>query len=247
MEETVFNRIEKKYLMSRDDKRRLLKQIKRELNKDSYHKTDILNLYFDNSEYDLITQSIDWVDYKLKVRARSYVGYDKVFMEIKTKLHARAANDIDEENEENIGYKRRVLLSHDEFSRLINEEANVSELVAESSINEHDLQIAREIDYLIKHFKLKPRILVSYHRESYRGKDDLRITFDSNLKYRTDSLRFEKTKHDKMYFKDNRNIIMEVKASGAIPFWLSRILSEQQLYPEQFSKIGKIYERIKNV
>ena len=73
-----------------------------------------------------------------------------------------------------------------------------------------------------------------------------RITLDENLRYRTKNLNFIKGKRDKIYFKKNpRNIIMEVKVGGALPLWLVRKLSELKIYPQQFSKIGKVYELIK--
>ena len=108
-----------------------------------------------------------------------------------------------------------------------------------------DLQIAKEVDYLILHFNLKPKILVYYDRESYKGEDNLRITFDENLKYGHQNLSFIKGKRDKIYFKDKRNVIMEVKTHGIIPLWLAEIMSVEKIYPQQFSKIGKVYEKIR--
>ena len=63
----------------------------------------------------------------------------------------------------------------------------------------------------------------------------------------TTNLSLNQGKRDTIYFKDDHNIIMEVKADGVIPLWLVHKLSEHQIYPQKFSKIGKIYERIKNV
>ena len=39
MEEKVFDRIEKKYLITKQDKRQLIKLIKRNMQKDSYHES----------------------------------------------------------------------------------------------------------------------------------------------------------------------------------------------------------------
>lgn len=250
MEEKVFDRIEKKYLITRQDKRNLLKLIKRNMTKDSYHKSEVLNLYFDNDNYDLITQSIDWVDFKEKVRARSYAGYDRVFMEVKTKIHPTRHRDKHQEYEDiddNIGYKRRVMITHDDYKELAKHKTTLESLAKRSIENKTDLQIAKEIDYLIQKFNLKPKILITYDRESYRDGSGLRITFDEHLKYRNHNLSFIKEKHDKIYFKDNHNIIMEIKADGVIPLWLVHKLSELKLYPQKFSKIGKIYERINHV
>ena len=50
---------------------------------------------------------------------------------------------------------------------------------------------------------------------------------------------------NKIYFKNKPNIIMEIKANGVVPLWLVEILSAEKLYPQQFSKIGKVYERLR--
>lgn len=238
--ETVFNRIEKKYLITKDDKKTLSTVIKKHMDEDEYHQSDVLNLYFDNDNYELITNSIDWVDFKEKIRARSYLGYDRVFLEIKTKIKDK------DESEENIGYKRRVMLTNEEFQEFTDQKATLQDIIKKSSNTKHDLQIAKEIDYLIDHFELKPKILILYQRESYKGEGGLRVTFDENLSFRTNNLCFKKEKHDKIYFKDDYNIIMEVKASDAIPLWLVSIMSERKIYPQRFSKIGKVYEKIMN-
>ena len=243
----IFDRVEKKYLITKEQKQALLKLINHRMKKDKYHKSEVMNLYFDNDNYDLITQSIDWVDFKEKVRARSYAKYDRVFLELKTKIRPGACADSPEYSdlEDNIGYKRRVMITHEDFDELIDHRATLTSLAKRSIENENDLQIAREIDYLIEHFNLTPKIYISYKRSSYKDDNDLRITFDENLKYRDNNLSFAKAKHDKIYFKDSHNIIMEVKAGGAIPLWLAGKMSELRIYPQQFSKIGKVYELIK--
>lgn len=238
MNDKVFDRIEKKYLITKAQKKELLESIKDYLEEDGYYKSEVLNLYFDNDNYDLITQSIDWDGFKEKLRARSYGGYDRVFLEIKTKIRVK---------DNNIGYKRRIMITHDDFKELVAGKRTLAELSQRSVETENDLQIAKEVDYLIEHFNLQPKILVIYNRESYKNDDGLRITFDENLKYRDKNLSFLKGKHDKIYFKDDHNIIMEVKAHGVMPLWLVKKMSELKIYPQQFSKIGKIYERINNV
>ena len=55
----------------------------------------------------------------------------------------------------------------------------------------------------------------------------------------------KKEKRDKIYFKDKPSIIMEIKAHGIIPLWLTKIMSEEKVYPQQFSKIGKVYEKLR--
>jgi len=236
METKVFDRIEKKYLITAEQKKKILKAIKKHMVKDGYFRSEVLNLYFDNDNYDLIIQSIDRPQFKEKLRARSYGGYDRVFLEIKTKMKGKEAN---------LGYKRRVMITYKDFDELINGKATMVELASRSVETTHDIQIAKEVDYLIERFDLKPKILVIYDRESYKGEDNLRITFDEKLKYRHKNLSLIKGKRDKIYFKDKRNTIMEVKAHGIIPLWLVKAMSEEKIYPQQFSKIGKVYEKLR--
>lgn len=235
MHEQIFDRVEKKYLITKQQKSKLLKTIKKHMKKDGYYQSEVYNLYFDTDNYDLIIQSIDRPDFKEKLRARSYGGYDRVFLEVKTKLRGRDVN---------VGHKRRVMITRKDFSKLINNRITLTELVNKNSNNTHDAQIAQEIDYLIAHFSLRPKILVYYDRESYKGEDNLRITFDENMHFRDTNLSFIKEKHDKIYFKDTKNTIMEVKAHGVLPLWLVDILSAEHIYPQQFSKIGKVYEKL---
>lgn len=235
MNDKVFDRIEKKYLISKKQKKQFLRTIKQHMRKDHYFSSEVMNIYFDTDQYDLIIQSIDSYTFKEKLRARSYSGYDRVYMEIKTKLYAP---------DNNVGYKRRVLITQEDFDELINRRTTLVKLANRKLETKNHIQIATEIDYLIKELDLKPKIQITYNRESYKTDDGLRITFDENLRYRNHNLSFNETNHDKIYFKDKRNIIMEVKAQGVIPLWLSGQMSKLKVFPEQFSKIGKVYERI---
>ncbi|MBR0372568.1 polyphosphate polymerase domain-containing protein [Candidatus Saccharibacteria bacterium] len=230
----VFDRIEKKYLITKSQKEKILKVIKEHMREDSYFISEVFNIYFDNENYDLIIQSIDQPKFKEKLRARSYGGYNKVFFEIKTKIRGK---------DNNAGYKRRVQITKKDYDKLVKDGKKVTEFIG--SENDTDLQIAKEVDYLIDHFNLRPKILILYDRESYQGEDGLRITFDENLRYRTKNVKFTKTKTDKYYFDNEKNIIMEIKAHGVLPLWLVRALTEERIFPEQFSKVGKSFYKIR--
>ena len=39
-------------------------------------------------------------------------------------------------------------------------------------------------------------------------------------------------------------VLMEIKCSGGIPLWLTRILSQEQIYKTSFSKYGNIYKTL---
>lgn len=236
MDEKVFRRIEKKYLIDKHQKAEIMKYVKLKMQKDHYFKSDVLNIYFDTDNYDLIIKSIDNPEFKEKFRARSYGGYDKVFFEIKTKL---------KNGEYRVGSKRRFLVTHKDYKKFVGGKATAVKLASLKVEEGTDRQIAREVDYLVSHFKLKPRILVHYTRESYLGEGGLRITFDEKLSFRDSDVSFIKKASDKKYFEGGKNVIMEIKANEVMPLWLAQALSKAKAYPARFSKIGKIYELIR--
>jgi len=109
-------------------------------------------------------------------------------------------------------------------------------------------QISKEIKYYINFYNLKPKIYIGYDRLSYKGKyEDLRLTFDFNLRSRINNLNINDDSGEK-YFKDDL-IIMEAKALNTLPLWFVKTLSNLKIYPQSFSKYGKIYESLgdKNV
>ena len=235
-DQKTFDRIEKKCLITKEQKQAMLGPICKNMKEDGYYISEVYNVYFDTDNYDLIIQSIEQPMFKEKLRARSYGGYDKVFFEIKTKLCGK---------ENNVGYKRRVCVTRKEYEQIVAGRATVHEIVSKNTDSKFDQQVAEEVDYLIQHMGLKPKILVLYVRESYQGENGLRITFDEQLKSRVgDNLKFVKKKSDKSYFEDEKNIIMEIKAHEVWPLWLAHTLSAEKIFPSQFSKVGKIYQKI---
>ena len=234
-DQKTFDRIEKKCLITAEQKKRVLAEIEKNMQKDGYFKSEVFNIYLDTDNYDLIIQSIEQPMFKEKLRARSYGGFDKVFFEIKTKLCGK---------ENNVGYKRRVRITKKDYNKMIKEKSHVLDFMEKNADGPNDYRVAREVDYLIDVFDLTPKILVFYVRESYQGEDGLRITFDEDLKYRLKEVNFSKKKTDRSYFEDERNIIMEIKAHGTWPLWLAHKMSEERIFSQQFSKVGKIYQKI---
>ena len=81
----IFKRVEKKYLVSSEEKQKLMSIIGDRLVPDRYGKNTVCSLYLDTPDYLLIRNSIDAIAYKEKLRLRSY-GVPKdapIFFEIK--------------------------------------------------------------------------------------------------------------------------------------------------------------------
>ena len=82
----IFQRIEEKYILNREQKDKLLELIKDHLKDDEYGPSTVCNIYYDNMNKDLVRTSMDKPFYKEKVRLRSYntPGKDSTaFLEIK--------------------------------------------------------------------------------------------------------------------------------------------------------------------
>lgn len=89
MEQEVFNRVEKKYLLNKTKVEVLMRKISPYIKSGEYPYTKICNIYYDTENNELVRKSIEKPIYKEKVRLRSYGTpneKDKVFFEIKKKF-----------------------------------------------------------------------------------------------------------------------------------------------------------------
>ena len=70
--QTVFQRYETKYMLTQEQKQKVLLAMEPYMTLDGYGRTTIRNIYFDTDDYLLIRRSIDKPSYKEKLRIRSY-------------------------------------------------------------------------------------------------------------------------------------------------------------------------------
>ncbi len=213
-----FRRYEKKYLLDEDQYRFMMRKLTDHAVPDKYMETEISSLYYDTPDDRLLRRSIEKPEYKEKLRVRAYGEVndgDEVFVELKKKL-------------DGIVYKRRT-------------KARCGEVLKDiSSCGFRDEQIGNEIRYALSYYGgLRPRIYVGCTRTSFKGKDDeIRITFDRDLRYRMNGLSLSRNESDRRL---TDKTVMELKIKGAMPLWLSRILDEAGAYPRGFSKVGEAY------
>lgn len=225
-DQAVFERYEMKYRMTRWQRRAVLAAMLPYMKLDNYGHTTIRNIYFDTDSYRLVRNSIDKPVYKEKLRIRSYKqvsAQDKVFIELKKKY-----NDI--------VYKRRESLSQLETLEWIVRETPFPKAT----------QIGNEIDYFFEHYEsLKPKVFLSYEREAFYALDgsDFRVTFDENILARQEELSLSREVWGEPLMDEN-NVLMEIKTSGCIPLWMTRVLTQEKLYKTSFSKYGTAYEKL---
>jgi SPX domain protein involved in polyphosphate accumulation len=216
----IFKRYENKYLLSSSQYTSILKLLDNRVAEDKYGSYAISSIYFDTPDWQLVRNSLDKPIYKEKLRLRCYglpSDNDQVFLEIKKKYKG-------------VTSKRRINLTLNEARAYIQGSFRPSD----------EEQITKEIDWLLKRYGLYPRMLISYDRRAFSSGEELRITFDRNIRYRTNGLDLA---HGPGGFVlcDRDVVLMEVKTPGMLPLWLARSLSEMHIYPCSFSKYGSCY------
>ena len=221
----VFERHEKKYLITEEVYQSLLKRLEEYMHPDQFGLHTICSLYLDSDDYLLANRSMGKPDYKEKLRLRSY-GLPQpdttVYLELKKKLKG-------------VTYKRRIPLSYETAERYM--------LLGEST--EERSQIMQEIDYFFRLYKSEPKILLFYERIALCGNEDeeLRVTFDTNIRWRAHDLSLSQGDAGELILPPGMRL-MEIKIADSFPLWMSQMLSEFKIYPASFSKYCTAYTRL---
>lgn len=223
--QSVFERYELKYMLTAEQKQKVLEVMKPHMALDKYGRTTIRNIYYDTDNFRLIRHSIDKPAYKEKLRIRSYkkVGPESpVFVELKKK-------------HQSIVYKRRLVMPEEAAMRWMEEGEH----------HDKGTQISNEIDYFLEYYEtLRPRVFLSYEREAYYSLSggDFRVTFDDHILCREEELSLESEPYGISILEEGQ-VLMEIKCSGGIPLWMSEFLSGEKIYKTSFSKYGTYYQK----
>ena len=227
----IFNRLEKKYVISKEQKELFLKELSDYLILDNYASSDgfyyVHSIYFDNEFDELIHYSIERPPYKEKLRVRSYNlnldDDDIVYLEIKKKYHG-------------VGNKRRIKIKYSDYKKILNNE----KLEFNNYLTK---EIYCEIKQILNVTNCYPKIFISCLRQAYYNKDnkDFRITFDSKICFRRNNIDF--IEGDCESILDNNLCVMEIKFANAIPLEIVNVLTKLNIHRKRFSKYGKAYEK----
>lgn len=221
--EKSFKRHEIKYLITINQYINLMNYLSDKVEKDVFYKSTIYNVYYDTDNFELIRKSIEKPIYKEKLRIRSY---DKptldssVYVELKKKY-------------DHIVYKKREKIA---YKYVLNN----------SFLECVETQIDKEIKYFNDFYGgLTPKMFLSYEREAYYFKTDkqIRITFDTNIKYRTENVNLLPSISD-IKLLPNNLVLMELKVPFSIPYDLAKYLSSEKIFKTPFSKYGTAYKQI---
>lgn len=227
----TFKRYEDKFLLSREQFEALTEKLGDRMEYDAFCRDgtyDILNIYFDSPDHEVIRRSVSKPYYKEKLRLRSYgvpqnEGHT-VFLELKRKIGG-------------IVNKRRAEMSYGEAMRYLEtgEKPEGADYTAS--------QVLSEIDYFIACNNVRPMYFLSYERIAMVGKMDksFRITLDRNILARREKVLLTEGCFGRNLIPPD-NWLMEVKFSGAMPMDFVKLLSELEIYRRSFSKIGTEYK-----
>lgn len=191
--------------------------------KDVVYKSTICNVYYDTDNFELIRKSIEKPIYKEKLRIRSYdkpTLDSRVYVELKKKY-------------DHIVYKRKEKIA---YKYILNN----------SFLECDETQIDKEIKYFNDFYDgLTPKMFLLYEREAYYFKTDkqIRITFDTNIKYRTENVNLLPSISD-IKLLPNNFVLMELKVPFSIPYDLAKYLSSEKIFKTPFSKYGTAYKQI---
>jgi hypothetical protein len=183
--------------------------------------TTIYSLYYDTPGFTIARKSRDKSTYKEKLRLRSY-GMprpgDTIYWELKKKLKG-------------ITYKQRIPAPFTQAAFEFQEDVHTS--------------ACNEIRWFFSYYRPLPQCLVTYERLALRsGKHaNLRITFDTQVRFRVSDLDFSFGPSGTPLLDGNR-FLMEIKTDRSIPLFLSACLARLNLFPVSYSKYRMAFEQI---
>ena len=220
--QNIFERHEKKYLISKEQSVAFRKIILQHMEPDQYSEYLVQNIYYDNEGWDVIRRSIEKPMYKEKMRLRCYDipnNESKVFLELKKKYKG-------------VVYKRRLEILYKDLIF-----KSTKDIVAA-----YNSQFLRELNFfMIKNLVLE-KIYISHSRIAFSGKEQkgLRVTFDADICFRLDKLDFLHPDKGNLILPKDK-ILLEIKSLSGMPLWMARFLCENKIFPTAFSKYGRCY------
>lgn len=244
----VFKRYELKYLLTEEQRDKILMAMEPFMEMDRYGESTIRNIYFDTDGSILARRSIMKPDFKEKLRIRSYQKADAdsiVFTELKRKY-------------DHVVYKRRIgMPERDAMHWICGYSRGTDPVLRRGSEEAGDIQVSNEIRYFLDYYPgLRPAMFISYDRQAYKMKAPaqmtpeqrmqagydrgFRVTFDQNILCRDYDMSLCADVYGKRILPEGK-VLMELKCSGGIPLWMTEVLSAEHIYKTSFSKYGTAY------
>ena len=238
--ETNFKRIEKKYIVDKEDLDRLLEDLREYLVEDDFPNSSITNIYFDTEDFQVIRDSIAKKNEREKIRMRTYATDPKpssqVFLELKKK------------DAQGIGHKFRLATNLGDIQIFMGNGDTVH-------VPSENKQLVDELSQLRDKYQgLDARMYIFYNRFSLKEKHTIkkqpqtkiRITIDQNLTYRDYDVDILSGVYGNKLVGEGK-VVMEIKTPGEQPLWLKTILEKHGIEPKSFSKYGTAYRKSQGI
>lgn len=223
MPQTVFERVEKKYLLTPLQCSSLLEHLRGRLVPDEFGLSTVCSLYADTPDFLLIRRSLEKPAYKEKLRLRTYelpTENSTCFLELKKKLNG-------------VVYKRRLTLPYPTALRILNGQWQLLP----------NTQIGRELLWFLQSYRnLRPAAVVCCERQAFFSAENrgLRFTFDRRLTAGLWQETHTPNRAGRPLLPPGA-VLLELKTAESLPLWLCRTLSALEIYPTSFSKYGTLY------
>jgi SPX domain protein involved in polyphosphate accumulation len=235
----AFNRFELKYLISLHQAETFRRELLAYLVPDNHGGSEgmytISSLYYDSPDHRCFWEKVDGIRWRRKLRIRYYES-DKIltpdsltFVEIKQRV-------------DRVTQKRRVPLPYRAALSLCTDR-QLPESVSQ------DAPVIQEVLALAWHYDLRPASLVRYTRQALVGTDydiGLRVTFDTDLSYRTNHLNLGDWQDGLALFPPGM-VVMEIKVNERIPYWLTEMVAAHNLRLSRISKYCRSIEMAQNL
>lgn len=219
----IFTRVEKKYSITDEQYAAIKPVLFERMHIDTFGHSTVCSVYLDTPDNRIIRASIEKPVYREKLRLRCYgvpAPDSEAFIELKKKFKG-------------IVYKRRIFMPYERAVAFLSGRAPMP-----------DDQIGREIAYALEFYpNIAPAAAIFCERVAlYDNVDEnLRITIDSNLRYRMDDMELTHGAHGTPLLPADKHIL-EIKMAFSMPLWLTKLLDDNGIYPTSFSKYGTAYK-----
>ncbi len=229
------NRYELKYILDWPTYYKIRKEIEPLFKQDPAGgrtgKYGVISVYYDTPDLKFFWEKMDGEEQRIKVRLRKYAhesqgteNKNNVFLEIKKKKDRNVM-------------KKRVLLK-EQTTALFLKNLSIEKSFIKNLDNQW-IETLNEVLCLQSLLRLQPTLVISYIREPFVSKDNfpVRITFDSNVRYRHKNLSLTTCAMDKHVLSPNQ-VIMEIKFTDYFPQFMVQIIQRNMCEARTFSKYG---------
>jgi hypothetical protein len=217
-----FQRYEQKYLLNEEQYRRFMETAGDSFQPDEFGPSTIYSIYYDTPDFSIVRKAFTKDAYREKVRLRSYgipKLQDNVYIEMKKKYRG-------------VTYKRRFSVHFDTLE-------NLNTLPEPPPEN---CELFDEFNYFYERHAVAPSFFISSDRIALESKADsrLRLTFDTNIRWRADHFDFSFGASGRPLLKPNE-YLMELKTVEPIPLSVCECLTKNRIFPVSFSKSKSAY------